>query len=297
MLQQVSYLSARIQPGMTIRATAGWINSNRVLSAGLIMAAVLLFIGYIGPFLVDHDNARLGAATPRQAPSAAHLFGTDVQGRDLWTWWVLGMGQTLKVAFIAGFLGTGAGLFLGLMAGYFSGLLDSIVRTASDVAITIPAIAILVLVGAVVREMTVELMALIVAFLTWTQPTRTIRSQVLTLKERAYVHVARLNGMEGLELIFREIMPNLLPFLATQFVWAFSVAVLATVGLEALGLGPKNDVTLGMTVYWARASSAVLRNMWWWWGPPIASIAAIFITLYMLSIGLDRFANPRLRRN
>ena len=125
-------------------------------------------------------------------------------------------------------------------------------------------------------------MALIVAFLTWTQPTRTIRSQVLTLKEGAYIHVARLNGMEGLELIFREIMPNLLPFLATQFVWAFSVAVLATVGLEALGLGPKNDVTLGMTIYWARASSAVLRNMWWWWGPPIASIAAIFITLYMV---------------
>ena len=78
------------------------------------MAAILLFIGYVGPFLIDHDNARLGAATPRQAPSAAHFFGTDVQGRDLWTWWVLGMGQTLKVAFIAGFLGTGAGLVLGL---------------------------------------------------------------------------------------------------------------------------------------------------------------------------------------
>ena len=186
---------------------------------------------------------------------------------------------------------------LGLMAGYFGGLLDSFIRTVSDVAITIPAIAILVLVGVVVREMTVELMALIVAFLTWTQPTRTIRSQVLTLRERAYIHIARLNGMEGPELIFREIMPNLLPFLATQFVWAFSVAVLATVGLEALGLGPKNDVTLGMTVYWARFSSAILRNMWWWWGPPIASIAAIFIALYMLSIGLDRFANPRLQRN
>ena len=219
------------------------------------MAAILLFVGNVGPFLVDHDNARLGAATPRQPPSAAHFFGTDVQGRDLWTWWVLGMGQTLKVAFIAGFLGTSAGLMLGLMAGYFGGLLDSFIRTVSDVAITIPAIAILVLVGVVVREMTVELMALIVAFLTWTQPTRTIRSQVLTLRERAYIHIARLNGMEGPELIFREIMPNLLPFLATQFVWAFSVAVLATVGLEALGLGPKerrdpgHDRLLGQVLF------------------------------------------------
>jgi len=140
-------------------------------------------------------------------------------------------------------------------------------------------------------------MSLLLAAFAWPFTTRIIRSQVLTLKQRPFVDLARTSDQGDMSIIFLEIMPNLLPFLATQFVWAFSVAVLATVGLEALGLGPKNDVTLGMTVYWARASSAVLRNMWWWWGPPIASIALIFITLYMLSIGLDRFANPRLRRN
>ena len=282
-------------PSTNIRALALWANTNRVLTAGVILAAVIMLLGYVVPLVIDHDNARLGAAAARQPPSFDHLFGTDSQGRDVWTVLILSIGQTLKIAFIAGTVGTVLGMVLGLSSGYFGGRLDSVIRTANDVAITIPAIAILILVSASIRDMTVEIMALIVSTFTWTQPTRTIRAQVLTLRERSYIHIARLNGLEGAELVFKEILPNLLPFVATQFVWAFSVAMLATIGLEALGLGPDNDFTLGTMVYWSRFYSAVLRNLWWWWAPPIATIGLIFIPLYMLSIGLDRYANPRVR--
>ena len=85
---------------------------------------------------------------------------------------------------------------------------------------------------------TVDMMALVVASLAWMLPTRTIRSQVLSMRERAYVQVARLSGMRDLEIIARELLPNLLPYLAASFVSAVGAAVLASIGLEALGLGP-----------------------------------------------------------
>ena len=93
-------------------------------------------------------------------------------------------------------------------------------------------------------------MALVVASLAWLYPTRTIRAQVLTLRERGYVQVARLSGMSGPEIIVKELLPNLLPYLAAALVDAVSAAILASIGLEVLGLGPFDAPTLGMTIYW-----------------------------------------------
>jgi len=136
----------------------------------------------------------------------------------------------------------------------------------------------------------------VVAALAWMYPTRTIRSQVLTMRERGYVHVARLSGMSGPEIIVKEMMPNLLPYLAATFVAAVAAAILASIGLEALGLGPQNEPTLGMTIFWGLYYTAVLRGLWWWWMAPIAVIVLIFIGLFLMAAGLDRVANPRLRR-
>ncbi len=186
-------------------------------------------------------------------------------------------------------------MLLGLSAGYFGGLTDTLVRLASDVMMTIPGIAVMVLVATHVRTMTVPLMAVIVASLSWMRATRAMRAQTLTLRERSYILVARLSGAGGLAVIVGEVLPNLLPYIAASFVTAVSQAVLASIGLEALGLGPQNDLTLGMMIYWAQYYGAILRGMWWWWAPPVAMIALIFIGLMLTSAGLDRIVNARLR--
>ena len=116
------------------------------------------------------------------------------------------------------------------------------------------------------------------------------------MRERGYVQVARLSGMRDLEIIAREMLPNLLPYLAASFVSAVGAAVLASIGLEALGLGPQNEPTLGMTIYWALYYTSLLRGIWWWWAPPMVMIVLIFVGLFLISIGLDRIANPRLCR-
>src|SRR5690606_22280424 len=212
-------------------------------------------------------------------------LGTDTQGRDVLTVMLLALPQTLKIGLTAGLISLSVGVALGLISGFAGGWIDNVIRIGSDVMMTIPGIAILVLIAANVRVMTVGLMAIIVATLSWMVATRTIRAQTLSLRERGYVQVARLNGTTGLKLIFVEVLPNLLPFIAASFVITVSQAMLATIGLEALGLGPQNELTLGMTIYWSQFYGAIIRGMWWWWGPPIVAISLIFIGLMLTSAG------------
>jgi peptide/nickel transport system permease protein len=270
----------------------GRISGTLILGCTILLGIVLFSV--IGPFFVDIRNAQVGAMLPRRPPSPEFLLGTDSQGRDMWTLLIYATPNTLKMGLIAGFIGVGLGVALGLIAGQFGGFIDAAIRVISDSLLTVPAIAILVIIAGNIDRMTTNIMALVVASLAWMFTTRTVRAQVLTIRERSYVEVARVNGEGGLEVLFTEIMPNLMPYIVASFVGTVSAAILAVIGLEALGLGALEEITLGNTIYWSQQSSAVLRGYWWWWGPPIVVIAAIFIGLFLTSVGFDRFANPRL---
>jgi peptide/nickel transport system permease protein len=261
------------------------------------MLGILLVFCIVGPMVVNPKMATIGATTPRLPPSGAHFLGTDTQGRDLWTIMALGTPNSLKIGVIAGVVGLGTGLVLGMISGFVGGVVDTVIRVTSDALLTVPAIAILIIIAANVQQMTVELMGVAIALLAWMFPTRVIRSQVLSIRERAYVEIARANGVGTAGLIFKEVMPNLLPWVMAAFVGTVAGAILAAVGLEALGLGANNTQTLGVNIYWAQFYSALARGMWWWWGPPIVMIAFIFLALFVTSAGMDRFANPRLRRD
>jgi peptide/nickel transport system permease protein len=101
--------------------------------------------------------------------------------------------------------------------------------------------------------------------------------------------------MKGPEVIVKELLPNLLPYLVGSMVTSISAAVLAAIGLEMLGLGPFEAPTLGMTLYWVNYNAAIINGWWWWWTPPIVVIAILFTGLFLVTVGLDEFANPRLR--
>src|SRR2546423_11377844 len=97
------------------------------------------------------------------------------------------------------------------------------------------------------------------------------------------------------EIITRQILPNLTAYLAASFVGAVSGGILASVGLEVLGLGPQNVPTIGRTLFYAFKYTALFKGMWWWWGPPIVTLAVIFTGLFWISLSLDKYANPRLK--
>ena len=273
------------------------LHQHPLLIIGLILMAALILFGPIASLLVDPDGAKVGSAMPEQPPSAEFPLGTDAVGRQLLPVIVIGTPLTLRIGLIAGAIGLGLGVIFGFLAGYFGGWVDTLIKGAADVLLTVPGLLFLVVIATTIKgAVSVNMMAFVVASLAWMWPTRTIRAQVLTLRERQFVMVARLSGMSGLEIIWRELIPNLLPYLAASFVSAVGSAILATIGLEALGLGPQNEPTLGMTIYWALYYTSILRGLWWWWGPPIAIIILTFMGLFLISLGLDQIANPKLRR-
>ena len=276
----------------------GYLRRNVSLVVGLVFLGILAAFIVVGALTVDTGNAQPLSAPALQPPSWDYPFGTDRQGRDLLAVMVAGTPLTLRIGFIAGFIGVGVGAVLAFTAAYCRGRVDTVIRSIADIGLTVPQLLVLIIIAVSLRgSLTVNQMAIIIASLAWLSPTRTIRSQVLTLRERGYVEIARLNGMSGPEIIFGELMPNLLPYLAATLVASVSAAILASVGLEVLGLGPAEAPTLGMTLYWVNFNAAIINGWWWWWTAPLVVIVMVFLGLFFLTAGLDEIANPRLRRS
>ncbi len=274
----------------------GQLLTYRQLVVGLVIMLAVVLLGLLGPLVVDVNGAKVGSDIADLTPSLEHPLGTDTVGRDLLSVIIVGTPMTLSIGLIAGVIGLGVGIIFGFAGGYYGGYVDTLFRGAADVFLTIPGLLILVVIASSTKgAVNVQTEALVVSALAWMWPTRTIRSQVLTMRERGYIQVARFSGTSDPRIIIEEMMPNLLPYLAASFVGAVATAILASIGLEALGLGPQNQPTLGMTIYWGLYYTTVMRGLVWWWLPPIVMIVLIFVGLFSISAGLDRIINPRLR--
>jgi len=273
----------------------GWIDRYRLVAAGLAIVVVIALFGVVGRLFVPRGMADVGAARVAKPPSSDHWLGTDQQGRDVLADLIYGTPGSLEIGLIAGVIGVVFGGMVGLIAGYAGGVVDEVIRVLIDVLLTIPGLMILVIAAAMLGSVSIVSMALIIAALAWRWPARTVRAQVLTIRERMYVKVAKLNGASPLKIIVQELLPNLMPYLAANLVGAVSGAILASVGLSTLGLGPMTTPSLGLTFYWAIHYGALIRQMWWWFMPPIVIIVFLFLGLFLLSQGLDQIANPRLQ--
>lgn len=277
-----------------------WLNGKVI--AGVIIVGFVLLMGLVGPLFWDLDLAYV-ASSPTNLPPVwqeggdpAHPLGTENMGRDMLALLISGSPATLQVGFVVAIVGMTVGIILGFTAGFIGGWIDDVIRTASDIVLIIPSLLILIVISAYVEQVDVTTMALIVSIFSWAYPTRVIRAQVLSMREQGYVKVARLSGASTFAIMFKEIMPNLLPYLIASFIGSVSGGILAAIGLEVLGLGPQRVPTLGVTINNALQSSAILRGMWWWWFFPTLILVAIFSGLFLINVGLDEVANPRLRK-
>jgi peptide/nickel transport system permease protein len=293
--------------GLFNRTDSPWANSKLLIGVTIILLTFLL--EFIGPLLWDTTMATAASAPLNLPPvwitkdlgrgfgepDIAHPLGTESSGRDMLALLLVATPRSMRVGFIAAGVGMIVGIALGFSAGYLGGWVDAVIRVLADAFITIPALAVLIVIAALVSQITIENMALLLALFAWPRPTRYVRAQVLSMRERGYVQMAKLSGASSFDIMFKEIMPNLLPYLAAAFIGTVSANILAATSLEALGLGPTRIPTLGMTIFFAINGAAILRGMWWWWGFPIMVLVIIFIALFLMNIGLDEIANPRLR--
>jgi peptide/nickel transport system permease protein len=269
-------------------------NRKFVLGAAVFLA--LAAFALIGGLTVEPRDRRTGAYPARQGPSTEALLGTTTLGQSVAVQWTQALPNSMQVGLIAATIGTAVGAAIGLVSGYFGGKVDAALRVLIDVFLSVPSLLFLILIASLLKGVSVQSMALIIGMFAWAWPARAVRSQALSLKERPFVKVARLSGMGSLEIVGRELLPHMFTWLGANFLNAFIAAILAESGLSILGLGPQKEMTLGMMIYWALSFGAVLQNLWWWWLTPVISLIVLFLSLYLVHLGLDEVGNPRLRQ-
>ena len=282
-----------------------WMNPKLIWGLGLLLA--IIAIGIVGRILWNLDLVFTGSSPLKLPPVGFenlrrqpgiwdHPIGTDGGGRDMLAMIIVGAPNTLFVGLLASLIGMSIGIFLGFSAGFLGGRTDDVIRVGADVMITIPPLLILVVFQSAFGDVTLTMMALLIAGFVWQSPTRLIRAQVLSMKQSGYVQMAQLSGASTTHIMFREMMPNLVPYLFGSFIASVTTSIVTAVGLEVLGLGPQRIPTLGRTIYEAINAGALIQNLWWWWGLPTLLLGVIFIGLLLINLGLDEVSNPRLRK-
>lgn len=299
-MADIAVAQAEIQQPGSLILLLRYLRRNWSLGIGLIVLLLLVAFTVIGFMIIDPKDAYpLAAPTKRPPGTWPYILGTDFFGRDLFAAMVVGMWQTAVIGLLAGGIGTAVGVVLGFVSAYFGGWIDGVIRTICNILTPIPVLLIQVVVAGSLdkRDVTFITMALIVAMLAWMGPTLVIRSQVLTMKERQFVSVAKLSGVSDLGIIFKEILPNLLPFIAAAFVGQVFAAVFASFYLAVLGLGPLREPLLG-NIIWAAQGQGAFFNGWWWWPiEPAVAMILILASLALINMGLDELANPRIRKS
>jgi peptide/nickel transport system permease protein len=235
-----------------------------------------------------------------QVPNVRVLpLGTDNFGRDVLTELVSATGTSLKIGFVAGIIATGIGLTLGLLAGYVGGYVDDSIMFVTNLFTVIPSFVILILITYSVGQehrgaMTI---AIIIGFTSWVWTTRAVRAQVVSLRNRDHVNLAKLSGHSTARILMLSILPFIASYVVMALILQISSGILAEAGLSILGLGPRTTEvpTLGLMMNWAMIYSAHLLGKWWAYFPVILVIALITFSLNLMNTGLDQIYNPALR--
>ena len=268
---------------------------------GVITLGILVFIALIAPLIYGPILNGVSPALPGQfrtwePRSAAHPLGTDGHGRDILADFLAGLGTSLQIGFISGLVATFLGIIVGFTTGYKGGWIDAGLSLITNTWLVIPAYPVLVTLAMVMPGLSVLAMAVILALFSWPYAARTIHAQIIGMKQRGYVEMARVSGQSDLAIIFTELLPNLIPYLFMGFAFSTVGAMVGEVGLEVIGLGPSNIITLGLMINYANGWAAFSRGRYELLLIPVGLLMLIFMAITMINRGMEEQVNPRLQR-
>jgi peptide/nickel transport system permease protein len=267
---------------------------NRKLVAGALIVLTFLALAIVGPALTDSDPLAFDGI-PAAAPSADAWLGTTSSGQDVFAQFVYGLRASFLVGLVGGGIAALMGMVVGFTAGYRGGLVDDLLNMFTNVVLVIPTFAVLIIVAAYVKLKGYFAEAIFIGLTSWPWAARAVRAQTFSLVSRDFVDIARLSGRGSMQIISREIAPNMSSYLLMMFILLFGNAVLIGATLDFIGLGPSDAMSLGLMMNNAVLWSALELGYWWWFLPPGLGIMAIVGGLYLMDVGLDEVFNPKLR--
>ncbi len=222
------------------------------------------------------------------------LLGADHMGSDLWAQLVYGARISLIIGISAAVIGVALGTTIGIISGFLGGPVDEFLMRVADVFLSVPTLPVLIILSAFLGKNMWNIVLLVAAF-SWMGSSRVVRSQTLSLKERAFVEAAKAAGASDAYIMVVHILPNVLPLVVANMVLMMPVAILYEASLSFLGLGDPRIPTWGRMLQNARAFGAFTELAWWWLVPPGLAITLLSLSFTFIGNTVNEVLNPRYR--
>jgi peptide/nickel transport system permease protein len=263
------------------------------LATGAGIAAVIVLFGAIGPFVVADPSAvdDIGLA----GPTGANWLGTTQTGQDVLAQLAYATRGSLLIGAVVGVLTLLLSAFFGVFGAYVGGWVDEVFSVFTNVWLVIPGLPLVIVISSYVRDKSIWLVALVLSITGWAASALVLRGYTLSLRSRDYVLASRVAGEKRWRVLAVEILPNLIPLLASQVVFAVIFAILGEAGLSYLGLGATGSFTWGTMLYYAQNALALRLGAWWWFVPPGLLLALFGAALSLINFSIDEYINPKLR--
>jgi len=268
---------------------------NKAGVVGLVLILIFVFIAVLAPFISPYNPSTRNPNLFLSHPTLAHIFGTNEIGQDLFSLDMYGARIPLEVGLIAAAITVFLGLVIGLLSGYFGGVVDEVLMRITDFFIIIPVLIFMIIIAAFVGSSLINVI-LVIALLSWAPTARVVRSMVISLREWPFVEVAKANNAGSSYIIFRHIMPNVIPVVFGTAMLAVANSIFAQASLVFLGVGDVSDISWGSIMHFAFISGAVSVGDWWYIVPPGIFIILLILSFVMIGYSLEEIFNPRLRK-
>jgi peptide/nickel transport system permease protein len=267
---------------------------NRLALAGAITFFVVVLFCFVGPLIYRTDQVHTNIGQTTQAPSAAHLLGTDDVGYDQLGRLMVGGQTSLEVALGAAIVAVVVGVLWGAVAGFFGGFVDALMMRIVDAILAIPALFLLLFVASVTTPRVLTLIA-IVGLIAWLVPARLIRGETLSLRTREYVQAVKVMGGSSARIILRHIVPNTIGTVMVNATFQVADAILVVAALSFLGLGiPPPSVNWGGML--SSGLNYTYAGYWWLVYPPGIAIVLTVVCFNFMGDALRDAFEVRLRR-
>ncbi len=256
----------------------------------LTMVFVAIFARYIAPYSPHYMGF-----TPLESPSFKHILGTTATGQDVFSRVIWGTRMSLAVGLLVGLFTTVISVILALISGYFGGIVDNVISLFINVFLVIPPLPLMIVLAAYMPSRGMWTIILVITVTGWAWGARTLRPQIMSLKNRDFVKASIIVGESSFHTIFIDILPHTLGLIVANFFGTAMYAVISEAGLEFIGLGNVNDISWGTILYWAENDQAMFFGLWSWLLVPGILIALLGTSMALMNFAVDEIINPKLK--
>jgi peptide/nickel transport system permease protein len=265
---------------------------HKMAMVGIFFLGVMVLVAIAAPIVAGQDPTKMDPRQFLHPPTAEHILGTDVAGRDIWARLVYGTRVSLSVGLVSVSISIAISLVLGTLSGFYGGAVDMLIMRITDVMMVFPGLILIIAVVSVLGPSIFNVMT-VLGVLGWTGTTRLLRGQILSVRELDYVLAARSTGVPNRRIMMSHVLPNAIAPLLVAATFGIAGAILTEAGLSYLGLGVLPPASSWGSMLNAANSISVLERNWWVWIPPGVAVLLTVMAINFIGDGLRDALDPR----